>query len=202
MEIIMPKRLASSLIALVTASTFGYPVVWADEGPGYTYFDVGYIRTDIDDLDENLDTLGLAGSVAVTENFYLFTDYEDGSAEIGDVDIDANTLDAGLGVNFALTDTVDLFGEASYVRAELEAGEFGDIDENGYGLSAGLRAMVLPQLELNAGLSYIDIDGLDDTSVDVGAVWRLTDVIALVLGASFADDANSYGAGVRFYFNR
>ncbi|MGA1370492.1 MAG: outer membrane beta-barrel protein [Pseudomonadales bacterium] len=198
----MPKRLAHQLITGTLLVILGCPIAWADDGPGYTYIDLGYIRTDIDDLDENLDSLGLAASVAMTENFYLFADYEDGSAEIGNIDIDANTFDAGLGVNLALTDTVDLFGEASYVRAELEAGEFGDVDESGYGLSAGLRAMVLPQLELNAGLSYVDIDGLDDTSIDVGAVWRFTDVIALILGASFADDANSYGAGVRFYFDR
>lgn len=198
----MLKRLSFQLLTLVLATMLGSPGVRADEGPGYTYFDVGYVRTDIDDLDENLDSLGLAGSVAITDNFYVFADYEDGSAEIGDFDIDANTFDAGLGVNVALTDTVDLFGEASYVGAELEAGEFGDIDESGYGLSAGVRAMVMPQLELNAGLSYVDIEGLDDTSVDIGAVWKFTDVIALVLGASFADDANSYGAGIRFYFDR
>jgi opacity protein-like surface antigen len=174
----------------------------ADEGPGYTYFDVGYVRTDIDDIEENVDSLGLAGSFALTDNLYLFADYEDGSASFERIDVDVSTTLVGVGANFGLSHTVDLFAEASYVNAELEAGEFIEVDESGFGLSAGVRAMVMPQLELNAGLSYVEIEELDDTSLDLGAVYSFTDVFALVLGVSFADNANTYGVGVRFYIDR
>ncbi|MGA1370493.1 MAG: YfaZ family outer membrane protein [Pseudomonadales bacterium] len=200
----MFTRVTRRLPTLACAAVCGFlstPVL-AEEGPGYTYFDVGYVRTDIDDIDENVDSLGLAGSFALTDNLYLFADYEDGSASFDRIDVDVSTVAIGVGANFALSDTVDLFGEASYVNAELEAGDFVEIDENGFGLAAGVRAMVMPQLELNAGLSYVEIDELDDTSLDLGAVYSFTDVVALVLGASFADNANTYSAGVRFYINR
>ncbi|MEN9806602.1 MAG: hypothetical protein RL756_1122 [Pseudomonadota bacterium] len=198
------SRVTRSLPALACAAFCGLlsvPVM-ADEGPGYTYFDVGYVRTDIDDIEENVDSLGLAGSFALTDNLYLFADYEDGSASFERIDVDVSTTLVGVGANFGLSDTVDLFAEASYVNAELEAGEFIEVDESGFGLSAGVRAMVMPQLELNAGLSYVEIEELDDTSLDLGAVYSFTDVFALVLGVSFADNANTYGVGVRFYIDR
>lgn len=197
-------RVTRRLPALACAAFCGVLSVpaFADEGPGYTYFDVGYVRTDIDDIEENVDSLGLAGSFALTDNLYLFADYQDGSASFERIDVDVSTMEVGAGANFGLSDTVDLFAEAGYVKAELEAGEFVEVDESGFGLSAGVRAMVMPQLELNAGLSYVEIEELDDTSLDIGAVYSFTDVVALVLGASFADNTNTYGIGVRFYINR
>lgn len=175
----------------------------ADNGPNYNYGEIGYTRIDIDDFDADGDLFGVSGSVALTDLFHLFGSYDDGEVD-GDFsrEIDATQMEVGAGVNYALSDTVDLVGRISWVSVELDAGGFGDVDDDGLGLAGGVRAMITPQFELNGGISYVDIEDSDDTTLAIGGVYSFTDLLAVTAGAGFGDDANSYSIGLRLYFNR
>jgi hypothetical protein len=182
----------------------------AADGPRYTYGELGYVNLDFDDVQgvgADGDGWYLGGSVALADMIHFFASYTDGDVDVddfgfGEINADFSQLVAGLGVNYPLSDTVDLVGRVAYVRAEVEVLGF-DEDDDGYGLGGGVRAMVLPQLELNAGITYSDLGGEDgdNTAVGVGAVYNFTDMFAVTTGASFSDDEQDLNLGVRLYFD-
>ncbi len=191
-------RLAALLCAGMMAG-----VCMADSGPRYTYGEFGYTRLDIEDFDADGDMLGINGSFAVADQFHIFASYDDGEVDPDfGPEIDVTLLEIGGGINYAISDTVDLVGRLSWVSAELDAGGFGDVDDDGLGLFGGMRAMMNLQLELNGGISYTDIEDNDEASLDIGAVYNFTEVFAVTADASFGDDLSTYGIGLRMYFDR
>lgn len=174
----------------------------ADSGPRYTFGELAYTRADYEDIDADGDLFGIAGSIAIGDMFHLIAAYDDGELEgDGGGDVDASTVELGGGINYAISDTVDIVGQLAWVSAELDSGRFGGIDEDGYRLSGGLRAMMTPQFELNGGLTYLDIEDADDTAVEFGGVYSFTDLFAVTGGASIGDEVTSFRIGARLYFD-
>ncbi len=181
----------------------------AAEGPRYTYGQLSYIDVefnDLDSVDADGDGFNVGGSFAVADMVHIFAGYTDGEIDVddfgfGDISADYSQLSAGLGVNYGVSDTVDLVGRLAYINVEIEVSGFSQ-DEDGYGLSGGVRAMIMPQLELNGGVVYSDLGGGfdSDTALELGAVYNFTDMFAAVAGVSFSDDVTEYGIGARLYF--
>jgi hypothetical protein len=146
----------------------------------------------------NGDGFDVGGSFAINPNFFATASY-------GDVDYKGNvslkTFDIGLGAHTPVAENVDVFGVASYVHAKLEVGS-GSGSDDGYGLQAGLRAMVIDALELNGAVSYVDLgNGIDGTTFSIGAVYNFTEAFAGVLGYSNGEhDAEGWNVGLRFNF--
>ena len=191
---------ASSLLAMIAIPQ----TTLAEAGPRYTYASIGYVNTEIDDNgffgeDPDGDGIGIGGSVAVADMVHLFAGYGISELEVLGVDVDYDTLNVGLGVNYPLADSIDLVGRLAYVHVEIDVDGFGSADDNGYGLSAGVRAMVTKQVELNGFVNYVDL-GSDDTSVSIGALYNFTEMFAAGIGAKFGDDVRALSAGVRLYF--
>ena len=195
----------TAALAAAVASIFAGPIA-AAEGPRYTYAEIGYGETDFDNVgsfEVDGDGFRLGGSVALNDSWHLFASYDDQEIDVDGGEglsgsVDYTELAIGGGFNHGITDATDLVIRLAYVDADLEF-----IDDNGYALSAGVRSMVLPKLELNAGITYSDIgDFEDDTSFDVGGVFNFTDMFAVTAGASFGDDITQYGVGVRAYFGQ
>lgn len=196
---------AGGLPALILA---GSMVAAHAEGPRYTYADLAYthIKLDVAGRDRSGDGLSLGGSVAVAEMVHLFAgftyaEFDFNSGGFGNSDIDYRNLTLGAGFNYDISSTVDFVGRLAYVTAEARRASF-KVDEDGYGLSAGVRAMVTEQVELNGFVNYVDLgsDIGDDTSVSIGALYNFTDLFAVGLGGEFGGDARAITAGVRFYF--
>lgn len=200
----MKKQLPTNVarLAALLGATLMAGVCLADNGPSYTYGELGYTRLDIEDFDADGDMLGIGGSMAVADQFHIFASYDDGEVDPDfGPEIDVTLLEVGGGINYAVSDTVDLVGRLSWVSAELDAGGFGDVDDDGLGLFGGMRAMMNLQLELNGGIGYTDIEDNDEASLDIGAVYSFTETFAVTADASFADDVSSYGIGLRMYFD-
>jgi hypothetical protein len=182
----------------------------AAEGPRYTYGEIGYVNFDFDDfsgIGADGDGFNVGGSVAIADMVHLFASYTDGDIDIdidnfgfGEISVDYTELSAGIGINYSVSETVDLVGRLSYVDVEAEAFGYSE-DENGYGLGAGVRAMVTPEFELNGGIAYADLGGDydSDTALLLGAVYNFTEMFAATAGVSFADDVTQYGIGARVY---
>jgi hypothetical protein len=181
----------------------------AAEGPRYTYVEAGYVDLEVDndssfggDLDG--DGFAIGGSLAVTDMFHLFTDYSDIDLDADNfaVSADYSQFAIGGGINYAMSDTVDLVGRLAYLDAEVEVDTFGSADESGYGLYAGVRDMVMPAWEVSGGIAYSDLgDGIDGTSFSLGTLYSLTEVFAVGAGLSFGDDTTSWTVGARLYFD-
>lgn len=166
----------------------------------YDYFQLSYGNVEFDDVNVDGDGFGLSGSYSLNEDFHVFAGYEAAGLDFG---IDATTLGAGLGWHTTLSPVVDLVASISYQYVELDAPGFGSVDDNGLGLGVGLRYAATDVLELDAGISHVDLsDGGGDTGFGVGGLYSFTDAFELGLSASWSDETTSFTLAGRFYFGR
>ena len=82
---------------------------------------------------------------------------------------------------------------------------FGSTDDEGYSPGAGFRIWVAEQVELDLGLDFVDLDEAgNNTALDAGLLFSLTDNILLNVSGSWSDDPETsvLGVGARMYFGR
>ena len=173
------------------------PFVAAAEGFDYTYLEGGYVSTELDlgPIDVDGDGLGVRGAYAFADEWYAFAGLAD---QEFDFDVDGTQLQFGVGWHNSLSDTVDMLAEASYVSVDLDSA-FASADEDGFGLGVGVRAHAWENVELEAGIAYVDLDD-SDTSVNLDGRYYLTEMVAVGLGLSFSDDATGWTLGFRAEF--
>jgi hypothetical protein len=168
------------------------------EDLNYNFIQGSYGQIEVDDVDVDGDGFGIEGSVALTDRFHLFGGYTTADLDFG---IDLNQLEAGIGFNSPISETVDLIASLAYVSAEVEAAGFGSVDDSGYGLGVGLRAMLTPVLEVNGDIQYVDFgDGADDTGFGAGFLYSFTERFAAGLSGDWSDDFSSYQLNARMLF--
>lgn len=190
------------ILAMLAGVLAFSPLLVRAEGPSYSFVDLGYVVTDIDDIDEEFDGFLLRGSFEFVENVFLYARYLDQSAEIFGVDFDATQAAIGIGYAWPLTDAMDLYGKLGYTEVEVEAFDE-KVDDDGFEVSVGLRGYLTEQLELEGAVNYVDLsDSGDDTSFGLAARWYFIEQFAVGLEGEFGDDATSYGIGVRWSFGR
>lgn len=115
--------------------------------------------------------------------------------------VDIDELSACVGYHMPLSGQVDLVTGLSYEYVDLSAPGLGSVDDNGFGLSIGLRFAATEQVELNAGIKYIDLsDSGDDTGFGIGGLYNFTENFSVGLSGSWTDDTSTYGIGGRFNF--
>lgn len=190
-------RIFIILLALAFACA---PLATQAEEISYSYLEAGYVNVDVDDFDEDVDGFLLRGSFEITENAFLFAGYSDLMATINGFDIDFTDIELGAGYAWPLSNTASLYGKISYVNSEAEA--FGEsLDDDGYGLAAGVRGLVAPSFELEGYISYVDLSDLgDNTAFGAAARYYFMPQFALGVEAVFDDDATSYGIGFRWHW--
>ena len=179
--------------------TLAMPVFAGDLS--YNYAELGYQRVELDDVfpgtDVDGDGFGVNGSFEIGESWYINAGY---SKVDFDFDIDMDQASLGVGYHVAYSPRSDFFAEVAYVYADLSVSGFGSTDEDGYGVTVGVRGMVTDVVELVGKASYVDLGEADGSSFGVGALYSASDMIAIGLFADFDEDATAYGLGVRFYF--
>ena len=173
----------------------------SEHGPNYTFMEAGYEHVEFDDFDADGEALALQGSLALNDMFNLVGNYQDGSidSDLGG-NVDVSTIELGGGMHLPLSPTVDFVSQLTWVTTKLDAGSFGNVDNDGYGVGAGVRAMVTPQLELGGGINYTDLGDSDDTSFGGKVVYHFTDMFAMTGLASVGDNTTTYGLGLRANF--
>ncbi len=172
------------------------PLAAQAEGMSYSYVDLGYVETDIDNA-PTADGFGVRGSVGFAENYFAFGEYT--NQDLQGIDIDQ--LAVGLGGHLDLTEKLDLVGRVGYLDAEASVGGI-SVSVDGYLVSAGLRGQVAPDFELEGHVIHRDLgdDGGDDTAVAIGGRYFFTNRFALGAEYEIADDAKTILVGGRFSF--
>lgn len=201
----------------------------ADGGPLYTYVEGGWLHVTLTGTgipgDENLDADGFTGggSYAITDMFHVFASYSDATLDVQssdpgilNTDVDISQLDVGAGINYAVTDAIDVVARAAYVDTDVNVDGSGSSSDGSYRLEAGVRGMATPSIEINGGLSYADVEPLRfrDAGVSgssgsdngqklafrVGTLYSVTDWLAVGVSGSFSGNTKLYGANIRAYF--
>jgi hypothetical protein len=170
----------------------------AEQGPNYTFMEAGYAHVELDNFDADGEALALEGSVALNDMFNLVGSYQDGTIE-GDfnVDVDVSTVELGGGMHFPINPNIDFVTQLTWVSTEVDVDGFGGVDDDGYGIGAGLRAMLSPKFELDGSVKYVDINNSDDTSFGAKAIYHFTDMFAMTGSVVSGEDTTTYGVGVR-----
>ena len=170
------------------------------DGFSYTYVQASYGTIDIDNVSVDGDGLGLNGSFGITDNLNIVGGYQ--TADFDSL-ADADEWTIGLGVHTPVTEMMDVTASVSYVDVEFDALGVPVAEDDGFALSVGLRANVTSLIEINAGVSYVDLsNGGDDTGFGGGVLFNFTDMFALGLAGSWADDVSIYSISGRLYFGK
>lgn len=185
--------------ALTTSFLLFTPATQAED-ISYNYLDVGYARVDIDDINEEADGFQLRGSAEVTKNIFIFSNYSDLTADVEGFDVDVSEFDLGVGYAVPVGAASSLYGKLSYVNAEAEFLGI-SVDDDGYGLAAGLRTRPTTNFELEGYVDYVDLSDLgDETSFGAAARYFVAPQFAVAAELVFGDDATTYGLGVRWHW--
>jgi hypothetical protein len=163
--------------------------------PRYTYIEGGWLNVDFDDINEDGDGFGVGGSLAFHPNFHLVADYADIDLDGG---ADATIFSIGVGGNLPLRAGLDGIGRVRWINEEVDV-PGGEIDEDGFGLEFGLRAMINPRLELDGGIKYVDVED-DNTSLYIGGLYDIVSNFALGADIEFSDDVTIFFLKGRYYF--
>ena len=169
------------------------------ENVSYTYVRLGYVNTEIDAGPINVDGDGLEldGSFGFANNAFAFGTYSDLDFDFG---IDASLLELGGGYHHRITPKIDLVGRLGYVRSDINT-SFGNADDDGLLLSGGVRSRITNSIEGRAALNIRTIDsGANDTELDLGGDYYVTDRITVGLGLRLGDDATTWFLGGRYSF--
>ena len=194
----MRKYTLATLAAVVALS----PALARAEGPSYSFLDAGYVTTDVDNFNGDIDGFLLRGSFEFMDNWFGYARYLDQSADVGGTNVDVSQWSIGAGYAWPLNDATDLYGKLGYVEADADVDAFNaHANDNGYELSVGLRGFAMEQFEYEGAVNYTDLsDSGDTTSVGIAARWHFMPQFAVGLEGEFGEDANSYGVGARWSF--
>jgi len=161
----------------------------------YNYIDLGVQRIELDvpGADVDGDGFAIGGSFEIADDWFVQAGFGTADFDFG-VDFDQTVL--GLGYKSSISQTNDVFATVSYVRAEL-----GPFDNDGFGISVGVRAMLTENFELNGSIGYVDLDESGDgTSVAAGGLYNFSETFALGFGIDIDEDVTGYGILGRVYF--
>ncbi len=190
-------RHISRLVAATAVVALSPPAL--AERPEYSFVEIGYQRVDFDVFNTSVDgdAYTLGGSLELGESWQAFASY--GNAEF-DFNVDLDEYAIGGGFHGSLSPTSDFVLNLAYIRAEASAGAL-SADDDGFGISVGMRNMITPRVELAGFVNYVDV-GDDDFGVTGRAWYFLTEQFAVGANIGFSDDVTRYGIAGRLFFGR
>jgi len=197
------KRILETMKRTILASIFGaLSLNTFAASPSYDFVKAGYVQADIEDAgDFEPSGFQIQGFKSLNENVYLTGRYGQLGEDVSGVDIDLDYASAGVGYRYGLTQNTDFFGEVTYeyVNIDVELDSISGEDDNGYGITAGIRSMLSEQFELRGAIRYIDIED-DETAFEIGADYFFTPQFSFGATYVIADDVDLLGVSARYTF--
>ena len=191
----MKRTILASIFGALSLNAFA-------ASPSYDFVKVGYVQADIEDAGDFEPTgFQIQGFKSLNENVYLTGRYGQLGEDVSGVDIDLDYASAGVGYRYGLTQNTDFFGEVTYeyVNIDVELDSISGEDDNGYGITAGIRSMLSEQFELRGAIRYIDIED-DETAFEIGADYFFTPQFSFGATYVIADDVDLLVVSARYTF--
>jgi len=167
----------------------------------YTYAEINYGHTELNDVDLSTDTYGVSGSFLVIPNVFVVGSFRMG--EFSEVPVDITGYDLGVGGRFPLNSSLDLVGSARVVQQELDDGTSSE-DDTGFEVAVGARMLVMDQIEVAGDVSYLDLFDEGNTTLNVSGLYHIIPLVSagvdLGYGDTYGEASFTYGATVRFNF--
>lgn len=176
-----------------------------DETPSFTYVEASYVE--MDEADTTFDGFEVEASGRLGQYMFLSGSYSEVSGSIsglGSTDLDIAA--ARLGFIFGRNEPIAAYAGPQFARIKTDYGIGSDGEwtlesdsTNEWGAFAGVRAMIMPRVELNAEVDYIDFDRESLTSYSAGTRIFLTRNLAAT-GQLRMGDLDGFSLGVTYAF--
>ena len=191
----MNRRLGQTAVSVTAALLFAGT---ASAELNYDYLELRFVDAEIDAGSNDIDGDGIefGGSYKIADKVHFF-----GSYRTLDFDgVDLNTFRIGAGYMTSIAVDTDFVARVAYIDGEVDTGGR-ELDDSGFGLSAGFRRMFTPEVEGRAFLNHVDLDESgSETSLELAGDYFFTRQFAAGLALEFGDDATSWSVGGRYFF--
>lgn len=156
----------------------------------YSFAELRYV-----DVDNGGNGFELGGSFQFTANWI-------GVASLSSLDfgggVDVTSFEIGAGYVFPLQGNWDMQSNARVIRQEVDT-PFGNFNDTGLGLLAGVRGLLMPELEIRGNVHYVNVDE-SDVFLELAGDWYITPQWAAGLSVEFGGDVDLWTIGARYYF--
>lgn len=115
-----------------------------------------------------------------------------------DQSFDLTTLTGGAGAFIPIGSRFHLFGEVG-LRFDISDGELSSLNPDSFAvyMRPGVRFAASEKWEIAASVLFSTTDNLDNNIVELNTYYALLSVLDLGMGVDFAEEVNTYHAGVR-----
>lgn len=186
--------LIAAVASCVSAGVVAQGIDADGSGLSYTYVDGRFVDFDNDGADG--DGLRFRGSYELESNFLVVGSF--GMFDFDRADADLTVFSIGGGYYLPYAEGMDLVGTVELIRADIDANGFSDND-TGFGLTAGVRGLILDQLEGRAFANYVDVSD-SDIFVSLEADYWINEDISAGIGLDIGGDADEIRLGARWSF--
>lgn len=191
------KRITATLFAVLVACATSVAVA---SGPSFDNLTATYQSSDFKSVDVNTNGFSVALSKTLGDVLFARASVSRDNASVANLD----DYRVGLGVRLPFSNGATAYGVAYGIRAAVDYSNpnLTNLDSWGYGLEGGLRALVLPSLELRGGVATERLTRTSawDNSALIGATLNLNDTWAVVADARINKDVNRYNVGLQLQF--
>ncbi len=219
MKIPASRKASQQLLGILAATCTCAPLAAQstdDQGPRYTYLDLGYQWLDVSyavkqegGSHEGFRTNGSLGIVQYDAfGLHLFGEYFNG--DLTGVpgacpgDRDSSAYAAGLGVSWGFREKIDFIGRAGFVNVEIELPDaecnLQSVDDSGYLVEGLVRSALSDRVEFEGGIRYSDLTGIGHTDLFLGLGYQVTDYLSLRARGVVFDNDTGFELSARFYF--
>ncbi|MEM6641298.1 MAG: hypothetical protein AAF610_15525, partial [Pseudomonadota bacterium] len=115
-----------------------------------------------------------------------------------DFDVDSTAFEVGGGYVWPQAQNFDVFATATFISASVDT-NFGDADETGFGLTAGVRSRFTDNFEGRGEIKYADV-GASDTLIRLSGDYYFTDQFVAGISVDVGGDADTFYVGGRWIF--
>lgn len=192
------KRLGQNLAVAVAVNLAFAGATMAAE-LDYNYGELRWVDTELDagPFDIDGDGFEIGGSLELAQSVHIFGNFR--TLDFGS-GIDVSAFEIGGGYAMPLHNGADLVARLSYIDGEID-GPSGDVDDSGFGFSAGARKMFTSQIEGRAFVNYQDLDESgSEVGFEIAGDYFLNDQVALGASLELGDDVTTWTLGARWYF--
>lgn len=165
----------------------------------YDYLEARYAQSEIETDFGNIDGDGwlLNGLFEITDSVHLFAGYDrlefDDNARV-------RTTMFGGGFAFGVSPTTDIILRAGFVDGQL-TDDFFELNDDGFMVSAGVRSLITPEIELYGTFQSIDFEDIgEEDSMTVGVDFYLNRDFAIGPTIVWIEDTTTWTLGAKFYF--
>jgi hypothetical protein len=183
------RKVAVLAVLLIPGAVFAQ----GTSGPdlGYTYAELRYVDTD----QGGGEGLLFGGSYDLGNNWIILggltsLDYNG--------NVDETVIEVGGGYIFDLNQKFDIVTSVTLLDVDFDTTGGGGSD-SGIGLSAGVRGLLTPEVEVRGSVHHVNLDN-SDTYLELGGDYHFSRQFAAGVSLQMAGDNDLFTIGARWFF--